>query len=469
MGSVRICYLLVEDFTRRASGGDTKEFYLLTKYFKNLINMSQFDNVTFVTEKNVGSLVDPERLEYNGCIGSLQRNESDMSLQPSLYAYYGPNVTILNAVTYDIINIATVYKRELASSTSPVLDFLSSYSLVEWLVTVMLILSICCVIIAKTAMLHSLLSPQSQRRLMLKIKGTGKRAMKILVSCAFKQHPNCNQSQMSRITSWMYIFMTLLMFFTVCFLTSMIKTEMVVLKKPDTYDSYQDLLDHDVITWWMTDTDGQRPFQQAKEGSLQKQLWDRAVSKGIEKSLISLTAPGNLSVLDTFIAVAKRKAVGLLNRLVMLTALQNACCMSRSLDLMTDIYGYIKVDQIEQEVLRVVTASAFAPESLRKLLKAQTVNLIERDFFIPEFLRTFSHVLASNAGHIHEVEECASNKIMMPEHNLVPAKISYYEDLITVCTALYLLSLVVLVIEVMIYLLKKTASSSLNQATASRI
>ena len=107
-----------------------------------------------------------------------------------------------------------------------------------------------------------------------------------LVACVLRQHSSL--ASLSRIRSkrearvsvvWTtYTLLTLTSFLVTFYLTSMIKTEMVVYKRPDTVESLQELLDSNRRPNWFKVFVDADAFRHAAKGSLANAVWQKALS-----------------------------------------------------------------------------------------------------------------------------------------------------------------------------------------------
>jgi hypothetical protein len=234
----------------------------------------------------------------------------------------------------------------------------------------------------------------------------------------------------------LYLLMNLLGFYTGYFLTSMIKTEMVALDPPAVYTSYQELIDHDVIPKWLEDAGEHSTFQFAAEGSPERKIWDRVAERGINQSIISLQAALNSdpSVLLAHIhQAAERKAVLMHRFLLARLFVSNMCAFARQNGLVPRSNAFITSDPTAREEVIMMLGSVHADQRFQRVMRSSLCRKVERGLFVKTF-DPFIFLVASNEGHVAEVEECMASVIVAPEHNSQAVPLHHYRDLAILVT-----------------------------------
>ena len=390
---IRICFLYVSKMMDMLSN----EELLL-----NFINRFWFEmrpelNITWIRQDSMGVLRDPETFQYDGCIGSVQRNESDYGTILTAEDYYGSSVRVWNTMFSDQNSIGTAYnKSHTTKTTTQVLDFLNAYSFEHWLATIYFMMAMYVIImirmIGRKKQVYSL-----RERIMKSMRD----ATAIALSCFLNQHGHCGTIRKLSITNWIYTLMTLLGFYTGFFLTSMIKTDMVVVHPPPTYQSYQDILDHDVIPTWALEANSFRAFQDAVPGSAEHRIWQRANERGINQSIISVN-----KIVDHFPDVALEYLTGVAHRtrvalgsghITKLLAM-NSCALIRSGGIMKEMNSFQSRDANAAEFLRVMLGSAFVRDDVRRQVSGKMNRKFEMSTFVSYIMQTCPYMLVSNEG-----------------------------------------------------------------------
>lgn len=431
-----------------------------------LLQLASGFNVTYVFPdvNHMGALIDQENLKYDGCLGSLQKNESDLAIIAPVDGYYGPTVQPWMPVWADFALIGTVYQKTEIDvnkvEKTHVLEFLKAYACINW------ILTIASLIVLATAITASMFIRRKMRRdisnliqesgeamfepgTKLRLRKIGDKVSKMVISCVLKQHSNTGRLTSSSV-SFLYAIMTALCLFTTYFLTSMIKTEMVVIKRPITYESYQDLLDNGTAALWLDELDDQRNFRDAPHGSTAKKIWDRAVKQGIRKSVVTTDKLQDIPwILSMANEVVSKKRVSLSNSAFTAIVLSNACLYIRSEGMFNNVNAYIRRDESAVENIRSLPGSSLAHPLIKERISRVGRWFTETDPIIPMFIRRYGSFLVPNGGekYFSAVEECKSNVIVMPHVDLLPVTLFHFRDLQLVCFIAITLSLAMLMIE----------------------
>jgi hypothetical protein len=69
------------------------------------------------------------------------------------------------------------------------------------------------------------------------------------------------------------------MFLIIFYFTSMVRTELVTVSKPKTINTYQDILDENMIPVFIGSSDDYHTFKQAKKGTMERRIWDRLLQE----------------------------------------------------------------------------------------------------------------------------------------------------------------------------------------------
>lgn len=415
---------------------------IMNEFMERWFEMRPPLNITWIASDAAGRLRDRTTLAYDGCIGSIQRNESDTAGVVAINNYYGPNVTTWNPLYSDTTMIGTMYTKKMFDKgySTRVLDFIHSYSLIHWSFTAFLLVLISSVIFISLKILSG-----------TKTRRSFSRSIDVIVGCTLNQHSNCNNISTSITTTFAYTLMTLLGFFTGYFLTSMIKTEMVALDPPFTIQSYQDILDHDVTPMWFAEASQHGGFEFGPPGSLEKRIWDRAVERGINKSIVSIhhiLTENPATVVAYLEQLVSQKAVGLVRSIVTKLMASNLCSFSRQQDWLKNSNAYVHADPNAKEEMRMMPGSTLTNDLVRNRVKSGMTRKIEMGIFWNLMInREYMFYVQSPEGHVAEVEECIANVIVMPEYNLQSVPLFHYRDLILLATTLFVASLLILLTE----------------------
>jgi hypothetical protein len=452
-----MCHVSLEGILNLA---DTEGYdnYVLNKFLDPVMARFRPLNITYVTPpiNRIGICTNATTREYDGCIGSLQKNESDFAFVIPYLEDFGPNVQPLAPSFSDYSLIGSVYhKLELDDGKATrVLDFVNGYSVFHWMLTAAASLSLFMLMMTAIIFMQSLKEINKQTRrnpvesvvarmkhLVRQRKGIRKktafrkavdRTVIVMTSCVLFQHSNCSNVKMNSTMSWIYTFLTVLCFFTGYFLTSMIKTEMVALDYPPVYESYQDILDNDTMPIWTDETDDQRFFRDAANGTVAKQIWDRALNREVtEKSVINYTQlmDGDFRP-KVMRAIIARDAVTLVNRLATNYLVQTSCATSRQQNDSKNVFAYVSRDVAAKEEIRYSIASSHLDLILKKKIVRVNRLYFESHLPVEQAVAAMDGFLPGGQGMFNDRQQCMASIIIMPPVNLIPVPVNHYRDLI---------------------------------------
>lgn len=134
---VRVCWISFSDFW--TYGNDGRFGGAGASVLPHNMERIRGLNFTMTAETRVGDLTDPQNLLYDGCIGSIQRNESDVMLLPSFnFPSPGPNLVQGVVFAYHKVGIVSAYNRSSAGIVhgTHVLDLVFSFSPGLWVPTI---------------------------------------------------------------------------------------------------------------------------------------------------------------------------------------------------------------------------------------------------------------------------------------------------------------------------------------------
>ena len=268
-------------------------------------------NYTVVREPGYGTMTDEKTQQYDGCIGSMQKNESDFMPTVGMLTVpvVGPNLTQTVVDGFERIGILSAYNRTTANdqSRTQVLDMVFSFSLELWILLTFSIIFLFLLLHAALEVRGEVLYAKYASRLWdtRRMLATGKRGRSgeerkrprsasksawNVVACILKQHSSCGFCHVNfRPISILYTIITLLCFFAGFYLTSMIKTDMVVVQPPITVTTYDEVIRSGRRPAWFKYLTEKSHFEHAVIGTKEKRIWDIAVAKGLTESLVPST------------------------------------------------------------------------------------------------------------------------------------------------------------------------------------
>lgn len=236
----------------------------------------------------------------------------------------------------------------------------------------------------------------------------------------------------------------LLAFFIAFFLTSNITTSMTVSEEPSTIDSYADILSHEnMMPLWMSVLNDHKAFRDAPAGSEARQIWDRAVRNGLNKSMLTIEPSFMVTVIS---AMETRTGVSLMNGFAIEMGQANACLISRQTGQWGNLMPWQSVDPKSPEHLKGYFASSFVSPALKLRLHQLLSRLFEMSTVEKELTRELgSFGVSQPVGYLfREVQQCLSNVKAVRTPVFLAAKTSYYNDLFVSIAASFAIALILL-------------------------
>ena len=275
----------------------------------------------------------------------------------------GPNLTHTLVDGFEKMVIISAYNRTNANDTSrtQVLDMVFSFSRSLWILLTFSIIVLFMLLHAATVVRREGRYAKYASRLWetrrILVSGKRKRQRRAsksawnVVACILKQNSSCSSCDVNFAPiSILYTIITLLCFFTGFYLTSMIKTDMVVVAPPITVTTYDEVIKSDRRPAWFSILTEKSQFEHAAAGSKEKRIWEIAVSKGLSKSLVTSTLA---SVISHVTDVAKLKEVVFVNRQMGGKLLPHAACaFSRTKNFLPHVNVLYRYDPSAAETLR---------------------------------------------------------------------------------------------------------------------
>jgi hypothetical protein len=432
-------------------GGSLKDMWIiLNESIRGL-------NASLTSRDVVGRIVDRETLEYSGCIGSMQRNETDIVFEQLIIPIVAPNITNTVVDGYERVGFVSAYiqsdaTRDGQTAGTDVLDMLAEFSVDLWIVTQ--ITAACLIILMAGAIRLKLIAGleltdrifvQRSRQVLEGATGLN-HSVKVMVACAFHQaSPASFRTCSYRLA---YFCMSLFSFFIGMYLTSLIKTDMVTVKRPVTVESYQEILDSGRMPSWLDILQDTHDFEYAAKGSLEAKIWQRAVKNGIENSVIKSSIE---SIISSAIEVAKFKKVVIIQRLLGEWILPyNGCAFSRTKGFMPYMNALYRHDPSAPETLQGNVQNHLFPAAVSRHVNNRKQLTFEAGL-MPKATKIsdLASVLQLDGieKHYRSIMSCCSNEVLIDQPNWQAANLHHYYSLIALSAACFAVAAVRLTIE----------------------
>ena len=457
----RLCILMFEDLLQY------KEFHItgvLAWTGSLILEQLRGINYTVVREPGIGTMIDVKTQQYDGCIGSLQKNESDFMLTVGLLTVpvVGPNLTHTVVDGFERMGILSAYNRLNVNDAShtQVLDMVFSFSPGLWILLAFSIIALFMLLNAATWVRaeglyakHASRLWATRRILVSRARKSRRSASKSawnVVACILKQHSSCGSCHVNfGPISIMYTIITLLCFFAGFYLTSMIKTDMVVVKPPITVTTYDEVIQSGRRPMWFRHLTEKSHFEHAAIGSKEKEIWDIAVSKGLNESLAPSTVE---SVISHGPKVGRLKEVVFLYRQLGVRFVPySGCTYSRANNILTHTNILYTHDPSATEKLRGNIDNPLVSSQISKkrnkriqwtfeagLLDVTLNRFTDISFYIP---------LAQVDKCFRSIDECSSNVVTIPYPEPRRVNSFHFLSLFIMTSIMFLFSSMIRVLE----------------------
>ena len=266
-------------------------------------------NITVYADTKYGARVQGD--SYDGCLGRLQSNESDVIASDLLYPTVGRQLKHSRVLFAEKMSLISTYNDNVQSSLSDLMDCFMAFDLNVWLLVattlfgIYMLLSFTAIIFRRKV--NSIIRYQKRIRAIMFEHDTpliihrlrrkcGKKfksgkimvATLILLTSSFLKRKSPTEPMRSLTITIQTCCIIFAAFYVRFYFTSMIKTEAVVSKKPVTVESYEDVLSMDRRPVWPSMTNAYQEFQNADPASKEGRIWKKAQAMGMNESLVSV-------------------------------------------------------------------------------------------------------------------------------------------------------------------------------------
>lgn len=227
----------------------------------------------------IGKLVNSSSGMYDGCIGRLQRNQSDLMLQLSDYPLPVSHLDQGFVMMDTVIQFIAAYTAPTEEETDAVQieSLFDSFDRYVWLLCLLSVIACySCLLLGRcvssiATQLGEETSEESSEALNYR-----RPLYQVITHMTAYGEIAATHSASAKI---LYLTASLFPLLVIFYLCSFIKTELVAVRAPDTLRSYRDLLDKNVSLAFNVGADSKFHFENAPEGSEERQLWDASVKR----------------------------------------------------------------------------------------------------------------------------------------------------------------------------------------------
>lgn len=244
-------------------------------------------NFTFKVYPNIGLGKRINSSEhYDGCLGMIQQNESDLLFTLADYPSAIENVNQGNVFTDIAIEFVSAYYMKDITLVAEVISCFSSFLPGTWFIILLFIF-----IVFGLIKLRLYLLTKKFYRMQASGKSDGQR-----IRVRSRNHHSLYRivthlTRINRINDrgcfnrFLFISISVASLILVHYFYSLIKTGLVVVDKPEFYRSFDDLIKNDVSISYYDGLDDESFLKSAPAKSKAKILWDKMISKYTEREL----------------------------------------------------------------------------------------------------------------------------------------------------------------------------------------
>lgn len=302
------------DVEERQFTGTMKKF---TEEMRNEIVyfMKNKLNVTVEIHPNFGiGVYNSTSQRFDGCLGRLQANESDVLLMLDEYPINAENITE-GMIIYDTkLVINQLYGNPVNGSVVQILSSFGSFSVEVWFL---------CIFFFSFLNFSFKLNLMLKKNLRKKYRNNrNKHNIYWILTHCFRVGRMPSSNIFEKI---LFIMGSIHALVVVHYFITYIKTELVVIKDPDLFYTYKDLIDQKIVPFFMSGMPFHKHFRDDDSNPKRRELWNYAVETFGEENLFAQIDPFGLMTLP--MKLLKRKAVIIQDTLMSRFARGMACNM----------------------------------------------------------------------------------------------------------------------------------------------
>lgn len=379
MAKLRVCYphnfkRLLEFSPKNSSfsgvlGPSVQEGYdlatrmILTQY-KNITVQIQADNL------GVGEYKD-ELNRYDGCLGQLQMNQSDLMMQLSPYPLAIENVTQGMIVLETGLNFAAGYDESQVQGSIQVLNTIKAFPLSVWLLCI-----ITCVTMSIFLTLEESFYQSVRKFIGARVKISHGYRYQVISQC-FRRGRINDRRMTSRILFMSAAVHSLLV---IHYFNSDAKAERVVIKDPIIMKSYDDIIERKVLPVFPQGMSYNLFFKSTEAKPFRRRLWKYAVESYGEGSLYMDLSPFSFMVMA--LGIIQQKAVLIIGEDLVQSLKSSGCSLAgRSPDVTLDAIPILKDPKGLRKILTHFGAGAQEADRVLEFVKKSKLELA-----LPQFL-----------------------------------------------------------------------------------
>lgn len=423
----------------------------------------------------VGEPLDDTNGLFSGCIGLVQKNLSDMLLDEVTYPSLATNIQQGHLSTDIFTRFFSFYfpRGKEESQAVQLESCFFSLSLQVWILCFITFITTLVILVTHIILRRPLFTKK-------RLHPTSRYILYQVLTHMTK----CGQlwSYSGALKKISFICLSIFSFVVLFYFAAMMSTEQVVIKSPDTFRSYQDLLDRQVGLSFLLFSDIYVKFKFAKPDTVESRLWQITSSKYVENDILYETHPGPVG--KALAKTLRRETVGvtdtswapfMLHHMCLIVVDQSIIdALSRELQFARfkakSIYPYVGHDDNAASTMRgfilsqTPTASVIYIKSfLRRLL--ETGYLMKKTSRIGDIdvMATIYKDRVKKSKVDRDFQQCDSNQIITPEGHLESTGLQNVKNFFFIILFIYAVLGLLLLIELMIDRISRKARENVTR------
>ena len=406
---------------------------------------------------------------FDGCLGKLQRNETDILLALSDYPSPAGDVLQGMIIFDETMGFLSAYYMGNHVNSDVFRALYHAFDVKIWS---LLLLSLALII--SISFLH-------QRILITWVKiayGSPRSIPKVYhVYSVLTHFTRTGQvGDRSLLKKQLFTVLSIMSLIILHIFSTLIKTDLVVYPDPDIFFTYDDLINRKVRPSFLNGTEDYSYFKYALNGSIQKKVWDYSVKNFEKKMFIEMSPRAFVTIgLD----VLNRQAVFISDEIIVSAAIEAGCAIlghkfenaknfltffSKKVGIPYDYTGvfylYYSVDPRTKKTIKALMVNKYFKGPVANRLK-KTYNAVNEhglSNYITKFVRS-SNVMSNSdvvkdgllGPHVPErgilFRNCKSVRPVKPEVELTQIKLFYFDGLIKLYVTLVLILNLLIIVE----------------------
>ena len=317
-----------------------------------------FNKTIEIQAENLGvGVYRSDLTRFDGCLGEIQQNRSDVMIQLSPYPREIENVSQGLVIYETHLAFVSAYNKTEIGGSMQVLKSFEAFSPGLWILCVFT-----CLVMSMLLALREIIFRSRKRN--------GYYLYQVIVHCS--QLGSIYDGGPSRRAVFLCAsFFSLLV---VHYFSSMIKTELVVIKDPLVFNSYDDIIERAAVPLFFKGMSYDALFRDAKTHPSRKRLWRYAMKSFGEERLYADMSP--LLFLVVSLSVLTQKAVVILDDALMPLVRTSGCSLAgRDVARIPSLLKLLKQHERIQRLMRLAGVEKKEQQAFFEYVKNNELNL----------------------------------------------------------------------------------------------